>query len=186
MTINLYTARGEERHPLKVSREQVEENGRRILDAASRLFRDRGIQGVTVADVMQAAGLTHGAFYGYFKSKDELVAQTLTHVLAEQGAEIDLPGYASSYLSLAHCQDRAGGCVLAGLGAEAVRASPEARAAMTEGLRRQIDRMARALPGTRASERRQAARSICVSSPRSPFSRISRGFALQAADRDGL
>ena len=67
---------------MKVSREQVAENRRRILDAASRLFRGNGFEAVTVAEVMKAAGLTHGGFYGYFKSKDDLIAETLAHALA--------------------------------------------------------------------------------------------------------
>jgi TetR/AcrR family transcriptional repressor of nem operon len=53
---------------MKVSREQVLENKRTILEAAGRLFRERGFDSVTVADVMKSAGLTHGGFYGYFKS----------------------------------------------------------------------------------------------------------------------
>ena len=55
---------------MRVSREQVLENKRTILKAAGRLFRERGFESVTVTDVMSAAGLTHGVFYGYFKSKD--------------------------------------------------------------------------------------------------------------------
>ena len=57
---------------MKISKEQVAENRLRILDAAARMFRERGFEGVTVAEVMNAAGLTHGAFYGYFTSKDDL------------------------------------------------------------------------------------------------------------------
>lgn len=60
---------------MRVSREQVAENRRKILEVASRLFRERGFDAVTVADVMSAAGLTHGGFYGYFKSKDDLIAR---------------------------------------------------------------------------------------------------------------
>ena len=54
---------------MRVSREQVAENRRAILEAASRLFRERGYESVTVAEVMKAAGLTHGGFYGYFASR---------------------------------------------------------------------------------------------------------------------
>ncbi|NWC97078.1 TetR/AcrR family transcriptional regulator, partial [Pseudomonas sp. IPO3779] len=62
---------------MKVSREQVAQNRVNILEAASRLFRAKGYEAVTVAEVMKAAGLTHGGFYGYFASKDDLVAQSL-------------------------------------------------------------------------------------------------------------
>ena len=54
---------------MKVSREQMTENRGRILDVASRLFKDKGFDAVSVAEVMKAAGLTHGGFYGHFSSK---------------------------------------------------------------------------------------------------------------------
>ena len=73
-------ARCEVRH-MKVSKTQVDDNRRAILEAAGRLFRQRGFDAVSVAEVMAAAGLTHGAFYGYFRSKDELVAAALADLL---------------------------------------------------------------------------------------------------------
>src|SRR5437868_1120230 len=123
---------------MKVSREQMAENRRRILDAASRLFRDRGSDAVSVAEVMKAAGLTHGGFYGHFSSKDDLVAQTLAHVLAaDSGGEGDLRAYADAYLAPGHRDNAAGGCPTAGLAADIRHQTPAARAAMTEGLRSQ-------------------------------------------------
>jgi len=143
---------------MKVSREQVAENRRKILEVAGRLFRERGFEAVTVADVMKAAGLTHGGFYGHFKSKDDLIAQTLASALASSVPdELDFASFAAGYLSRRHCEDLAGGCPVAGLGAETIRQSPEARAAMTEGLRRQIDLLSRAAPGATAADRRRAA-----------------------------
>ena len=73
---------------MKVSKEQVSENRRLVLEAAARLFRERGFDGVTVADVMRAADLTHGAFYGHFSSKEDLIAQAFAHVLAGSAATI--------------------------------------------------------------------------------------------------
>src|SRR3954453_19093755 len=88
---------------MKVSREQMAQNRRRILDAASRLFRAKGFDAVSVAEVMKAAGLTHGGFYGHFASKDDLVAQTLGHVLAKDpGGGGDLRAYLDAYLSPMH------------------------------------------------------------------------------------
>jgi TetR/AcrR family transcriptional regulator, transcriptional repressor for nem operon len=66
---------------MRVSNEQVMENRRTILDAAGRLFRERGFEAVTVAEIMKAAGLTHGGFYGYFESKDELIVEALAEAL---------------------------------------------------------------------------------------------------------
>jgi len=143
---------------MKVSREQVEANRGRILEAAGRLFRDRGFEGVTVAEVMQAAGLTHGGFYGYFKSKDDLIAQTLGALMGRgQMGERDLATYADAYLAPAHRENRAGGCGVAALGAEVGRGTAEARAEMTGGLRRQIESFSRTAPGATPQARRQAA-----------------------------
>ncbi|MER2268965.1 TetR/AcrR family transcriptional regulator [Methylobacterium oxalidis] len=143
---------------MKVSREQVAENRRRILEAAGRLFRERGFEAVTVAEVMKAAGLTHGGFYGHFASKDDLIAAALAEMVVAPGVEpVALAPYAARYLSTVHRQDCAGGCPVAALGAETIRQSPKARAAMTEGLRRQIARLSAGTSGTAPEESRRAA-----------------------------
>ncbi|SFH99467.1 transcriptional regulator, TetR family [Methylobacterium brachiatum] len=127
---------------MKVSREQMGENRRRILDAAGRLFRDRGFEAVTVAEVMREAGLTHGGFYGHFRSKDDLIAAALAElVVASEPGPLALPAFAARYLSPAHRDDPASGCPVAALASDTIRQAPEARAAMTEGLRRQIARL---------------------------------------------
>ncbi|MER8466742.1 helix-turn-helix domain-containing protein [Mesorhizobium sp. M1409] len=143
---------------MKVSREQMAENRRRILDAASRLFRDKGFDAVSVAEVMKAAGLTHGGFYGHFSSKDDLIAQTLAHVLAADSVGGgDLRAYVGSYLSPRHRDNAAGGCPTAGLAASIRHQTPAARSAMTEGLRSQIDHIGKALPKLDAAARRHVA-----------------------------
>jgi TetR/AcrR family transcriptional repressor of nem operon len=147
-----------ENFEMKVSREQMAENRRRILDVASRLFRDKGFEAVSVAEVMKAAGLTHGGFYGHFGSKDDLIAQTLAHVLvADAGGGGDFRAYVASYLSPRHRDNAAGGCPTAGLAAAIRHQTPAARSAMTEGLRSQIDRMGKALPDLDPVDRRRAA-----------------------------
>jgi len=143
---------------MKVSREQMAENRRRILDAASRLFRAKGFDAISVAEVMSAAGLTHGGFYGHFDSKDDLVAQTLAHVLAlDAGGGGDLRAYLDAYLSPEHRDNAANGCPTAGLAADIRHQTAAARMAMTEGLRSQIDRISEALPGVSQADRRGAA-----------------------------
>src|SRR4051794_11132858 len=94
---------------MKVSREQAARNRLRILDAAAQLFRERGFEGIGVADLMKEAGLTHGGFYGHFSSKDDLIAQAsareLTRSLArlsdfaERASDDSLGALASAYLS---------------------------------------------------------------------------------------
>jgi TetR/AcrR family transcriptional repressor of nem operon len=142
---------------MKVSRTQVAENRRKILEAAGRLFRERGFDGVTVAEIMRAAGLTHGGFYGYFTSKDELIAHALAEALSSSQPATDLAAYVAAYLSPEHMTDLAGGCAVAALASETVRQSPEARAAMTAALRGQIERLSAAAPGEDPAARRRAA-----------------------------
>lgn len=143
---------------MRVSREQVAINRQKILEAASRLFRERGYDAVTVAEVMSASGLTHGGFYGYFKSKDDLIAHTLDHVYS-QGSDsaIDIARYAASYLSPQHRDNVALGCPTAALASETARQTPEARAAMAAGLERQLRRFSAGMEGAEAKAARRAA-----------------------------
>jgi TetR/AcrR family transcriptional regulator, transcriptional repressor for nem operon len=60
---------------MRLTKEKVAENKARVVETAARLFREKGFEGVGVADLMHAAGLTHGGFYNHFESKDELATQ---------------------------------------------------------------------------------------------------------------
>jgi TetR/AcrR family transcriptional regulator, transcriptional repressor for nem operon len=143
---------------MKVSREQMAENRRRILDVASRLFKDKGFDAVSVAEVMKAAGMTHGGFYGHFSSKDDLVAQTLAQALAgDSVGDGDFSGFVRSYLAPRHRDNPGNGCPTAGLAAAIRHQTPAAKAAMTEGLRSQIARIENALPQQGAADKRRAA-----------------------------
>src|SRR5436190_14272805 len=71
----------QERH-MRVSREKASANRERIVEAAARLFREHGFDGVGVDAIMKEAGLTHGGFYGHFASKDELAAEAVVRALA--------------------------------------------------------------------------------------------------------
>ena len=83
MTVIMYTVKREKRQEIrmKVSREQAAQNLERILHTAAQLFRERGFEGIGVADLMKEAGLTHGGFYGHFSSKDDLIAQACAREL---------------------------------------------------------------------------------------------------------
>ncbi|MCI4591610.1 TetR/AcrR family transcriptional regulator [Sphingobium sp. BYY-5] len=134
------------------------QNRRRILDAAGRLFREKGFDAVGVAEVMKAAGLTHGGFYGHFSSKDDLIAHSVAHALtsnAEGGS--DFRAYLDAYLSPGHRDDAANGCPTAGLAADVRHQTAEARLAMSEGFRSQIDRISEALPESTMVDKRRAA-----------------------------
>lgn len=143
---------------MKVSREQMAENRRRILDVASALFREKGFDAVSVSEVMKAAGLTHGGFYGHFSSKSDLIAAAIEHALSgDENGTLDLRSYLGDYLAPKHRNNPARGCPMAGLAADIRHQTPAARAAMTAGLQTQIARMTKALPDIDASERRRAA-----------------------------
>src|ERR1700755_3375637 len=146
---------------MKVSREQVAEHRTRILAAAARLFRLRGFDDVTVAEVMKDAGLTHGAFYGYFPSKEALIAEAIGHALplAPDKAKPRRPAaeYADGYLSVKHRDNRATSCPFSSLGTEAARGSAELRHSMTEGIRRRIDTLSAEAEGDTPHEKRRAA-----------------------------
>ncbi|CCD89489.1 putative Transcriptional regulator, TetR family [Bradyrhizobium sp. ORS 285] len=143
---------------MRVSRQQVLENKRTIMEAAGRLFRARGFETVTVTDVMKSAGLTHGGFYSYFKSKDDLIAQTLAEL--QGGTEpltADLATLGEQYLTLEHRDNFACGCPVAALASETIHQPGGARAEMTAGLKRQIDRLSQVAPGSDQAHRRRAA-----------------------------
>lgn len=142
---------------MKVSKTQVDENRRAILDAAGRLFRQRGFDAVSVSDVMTAAGLTHGAFYGYFRSKEELVAAALADLLTTRRPAGKWAQSAARYLSRGHREDCAGGCPVAALAGDAQRGSAHARAVMAAGVENMIARETAEIGGDSEEFRRLAA-----------------------------
>jgi TetR/AcrR family transcriptional repressor of nem operon len=85
MTLIMYSVKWirERRAFVRVAREQAAARRERILDVAGTLFREREFDGIGVADIMKQAGLTHGGFYGHFKSKDDLAAEITTRVLGK-------------------------------------------------------------------------------------------------------
>jgi TetR/AcrR family transcriptional repressor of nem operon len=137
------------------------ENGREPalhIGCGQPVVSQNGFDAVSVAEVMNAAGLTHGGFYGHFSSKDDLIAHSIAHVLADDaGGGGDLRAYLRAYLSPQHRDDAANGCPTAGLAADIRHQSPQARLAMSEGLRSQIDRISKALPEASAADKRRTA-----------------------------
>jgi TetR/AcrR family transcriptional repressor of nem operon len=113
----------------------------RIVKEASRLFRERGFENVTVAEVMKAAGLTHGAFYAHFASKQELEEAAVAY---GQGVSVGRMhrsdskktkgSYADRYLSQRHRDNPGDGCTMAALAQEVARSTPELKAVFERGL----------------------------------------------------
>jgi TetR/AcrR family transcriptional repressor of nem operon len=157
----------EEDDPMRVSRDQMLQNRERILAEAARLFRERGLEQVGVADVMKAAGLTHGGFYGHFKSKDDLLAQAAGEA-SRQGGELwrtlgngkgqgALDAIRDFYLSPGHCDDPGSGCVVAALGSELARQPAAVRTRLTEGLKRAVETLQGLVAGPSPAARRRKA-----------------------------
>ncbi len=127
----------------------------RILDAASGLFREHGIDGVGVDAIMRAAGLTHGGFYGHFPSKESLVSEVAAASLArsasrwervaEQEGDAALARIVDAYLDPAHVADLKRGCVLTTIGPEVAR-RPEQRPAISDSVRRMTSVLRHTLP----------------------------------------
>lgn len=125
----------------RVSEAEKRKSHERIIDAAARLFRSDGIGPTSVADVMQAAGMTQGGFYRHFSSKEELVAaafgrsaEELTNGTQGEIRSRQRADYIERYLSLAHVKNSGQGCPFAAYGSEAARlgagVGAEAAAAM--------------------------------------------------------
>ncbi|WP_327673271.1 MULTISPECIES: TetR family transcriptional regulator [unclassified Streptomyces] len=132
----------------RVSQAQAEENRRRVVDTASRLFREQGTQ-VSVADLMKAAGLTHGAFYKQFASKEALVDEATAHAIDElsqryaagleqfDGRRDDAQRtLIDTYLSVEHRDNMADGCPVAALATDIARTpdDQEARRVYADGV----------------------------------------------------
>src|SRR5437899_8437369 len=167
MTTIMYTVKWirERSAPVRVTREQAAAHRERILDVAGTLFRERGFDGIGVADIMKQAGLTHGGFYGHFKSKDDLAAEITARVLGRKGWPERLtgtpnPSFAEvvrKYLSPRHREDAGQGCLLAALGSDVVRQPRSVRRAFTDGLRRRVEVLRQLVPRRSAAEQRQKA-----------------------------
>ena len=135
---------------MRYPKDQKQATRQRILEAAGRRFKQDGIDGAGVAAVMSDAGLTNGAFYAHFASKDDLVATALADQLREQraGLSAQAPGraaveqYVREYLSVQHRDHPGDGCPSAALLDEIGRCTDATKQAYTEGLLAVIDDIA--------------------------------------------
>ena len=126
------------RYPqVKVTKAQAQANRTRIVETAAELFREHGYDGVGVADLMAAAGLTHGGFYKHFGSKSHLMAEAAACGMTQRLADsrgVDLVDFIHHYLSREHRDARGAGCTFAALGSDAARKPDEVKAIFAEGI----------------------------------------------------
>src|SRR5215472_12720580 len=155
---------------MRVSREKFAESRKRILDAAATLFRETGFDGIGLSDIMKAAGLTHGGFYGHFGSKEDLEAQALSLALArsvtdwsqlvDSAAARPLAALAGQYLSPDHRENVGEGCPFAALGADTARRGERVRSAFTAGLKPFLELLSNVISGRSKAQRRRKAIAI--------------------------
>jgi TetR/AcrR family transcriptional repressor of nem operon len=154
---------------MKKSKAQTAETRRRIVEIASEAFRRQGIEATGVAEIMAAAGLTHGGFYRHFTSKEELVAEAVAMSLeqlvlqseraAAQGAEAAL-NQALEYLSPLSRDDVEHSCTFAAAGSELVRADEKTRHIASEAFKRTLEGLAPFMCTPRNVDRTSAAISV--------------------------
>jgi len=139
------------------SQAQKAESRQRVLENASRQIRENGIEALGVADCMRSAGLTHGAFYGHFASRDALIVEALEYALTRSRARIaardsdagkrsetPLQSIAEAFLDERHVNDPGTGCALCALAGEARHANADVRALLTRYLNELTARVAKA------------------------------------------
>jgi TetR/AcrR family transcriptional repressor of nem operon len=153
---------------LRKSKQESAETRRAIVGAAADFIRRTGIAEASVADVMAAAGLTHGGFYRHFRNKEHLVAEALAaageKTLTAIGRSITKGGLnaaVDSYLSKSHRDSPTPMCLFAALGSEMARSGKETKVAATEALEKLLDLLAGGEPH-RARARGQAIVALCT------------------------
>ena len=130
---------------MKVTKKQALENRAHIVETAAVLFRERGYDGVGVADIMAAAGFTHGGFYKHFRSKADLMAEAAACSLAQsatQSAAADVAGFVKEYISRKHRDAPGYGCTLAALCSDAARQPESVKTTFADGIESQLAALA--------------------------------------------
>lgn len=158
---------------MRTSREQAAASRERILDESSRLFRERGFDAVSVADLMKRAGMTHGGFYGHFDSKQDLIVEMVTRTLqnsvakwqriAATSPENPVEAIARSYLTTEHRDRPATGCLVPCLSGEISRHDESVRHSLTDGVKTLVDQLVELTPDGTDEEKRTEALALFAS-----------------------
>jgi TetR/AcrR family transcriptional repressor of nem operon len=153
-----------------VSKQQAIENKKAIVAAAEKLFRERGVAAVGLAELTKAAGFTQGGFYNHFKSKDALVSAVMEKAMDDGAADLiasieasravaadPMQQHIDGYLSAEHLANIERGCPLMGFAGDIRRLGKEARETYARGLRWNIDQFVSVIDGANAQEKRKKA-----------------------------
>lgn len=142
---------------VRYPRGHKERTREQIVETAARAFREEGVAGVGIGELMGRAGLTHGGFYAHFPSKDALVAEACERAVDESWAAMhalvaqappgeELATFIRAYVSRTHRDDPGAGCMMPTLGGEMPRHGTEVRAAFTAQIRRVMENIEQLLP----------------------------------------
>jgi TetR/AcrR family transcriptional regulator, transcriptional repressor for nem operon len=142
----------------RILQNRKEVSHERIVEAAARAIRRSGYGGTGVADIMKAAGLTHGGFYAHFDSREAMLAEaadragahsvaTLERFVAQAPPKDAFRALVTAYLSKGHVESAEVGCPVAALGSEMPRQAAEVRHAATRRIKEMIDLVGRHAPG---------------------------------------
>jgi TetR/AcrR family transcriptional regulator, transcriptional repressor for nem operon len=181
---------------MRISKEATAANRKRVLEAATRLFRQKGVDGIAIADLMKAAGLTHGGFYNHFESKEELAAAACTTAFAAaiERMERNVVGagarrrkdvfahYVERYLARRTRDAPETSCPMATLGTDAARHGPELKAGFADGVRRYLDAFTKIIPSAGAGQRAEAIAVLSTLIGALTLSRACAGADDQLAD----
>jgi len=163
---NLAAAFFADNRPMGHSKVEKAESHERIVKVAAGVFRELGVDGISVADLMQCAGLTHGGFYRHFGSRDDLVAEAVERALKDGSAVADavaanprstIDAVVDAYLSLAHRDNVASGCAVTALANDVARSTERARSAYSLQVGRYVDLIMRLIEPMPQKKRRAAA-----------------------------
>lgn len=152
---------------MRVSREVMAQRHDEIISETSKMLRQRGIVGTSLADLMAAAGLTHGGFYKHFDSKDALVAEATERIFAEinarfqervesQGSKAALIAYVTDYLTLGHVKKPELGCPIPAFGPDVSREHGAVRGVFTNGIKTNLSLIIEGLSGPMAERKEKA------------------------------
>jgi TetR/AcrR family transcriptional repressor of nem operon len=138
---------------MRVSRIQAAENRQTVINVASRLFRERGFDGIGLKDLMEGAGLTQGAFYKQFASKEDLAVEASRRALesaarrwsdaAAENPDDPLGAVIGFYLSGDHREEKMNGCPIVALGSDAARQGSDVKAAFEAGIKAHLEVLSR-------------------------------------------
>ncbi len=155
---------------MRVSRKKAAENRETVINVASRLFRERGFDGIGLKDLMKGAGLTQGAFYKQFTSKEDLAVQASKRAfesashrwseVIEANPENALGAVLDFYLSTDHREKKMDGCPIVGLGSDAARQSIDVKSSFEDGVKAHLEILGQLIGESRGGETNSEAMAV--------------------------